>query len=88
MTRKGTLHKTEEGWVVKIPKYPVRSKVFDTRDVLLTPADQRVLTQTISSFEGLDVHVELIDEFTHPQYYENVGWGDGAELAKIIDTNI
>jgi len=34
--------------------------------------------------EGRGVTFEIVDEFTHPQLFENVGWGDGANQARII----
>jgi hypothetical protein len=30
------------------------------------------------------VEFEIIDEFTHPQLFEHVGWGDGITCAKIF----
>ncbi len=32
---------------------------------------------------GDTVEFELIDEFTHPQLFTHVGWGDGITCAKI-----
>lgn len=32
---------------------------------------------------GDEIDVEIIDEFTHPQYYQGVGWGDGERMAKL-----
>lgn len=32
---------------------------------------------------GDEVDVEIIDEFTHPEFYHNVGWGDGERMAKL-----
>lgn len=87
MTRTGKLHKNESGWVVRYPKYPTSKKIFGWREVPLVPGDQNKIAQLVSSTElseGLEVKFELIDEFSHPQYYENVGWGDGIELAKLV----
>jgi len=34
--------------------------------------------------EGKEINFEIVTEFTHPHLYENVGWGDGIDYAKII----
>jgi hypothetical protein len=85
MTRKGTLRKKDSKWIVRFPKYPESNKFFDWKEVPLCSEDQLKVTSNSESIEGKTVHFELIDEFTHPQYYENVSWGDGTELAKIVE---
>lgn len=82
----GTLHKNEKEWIVKFPKHPSSSKVFEWKNAPLIPSDQDRIICSPESMEGREVEFELVDEFTHPQYYQNVGWGDGIKMAKI--TNI
>jgi hypothetical protein len=36
---------------------------------------------------GDSVEFEIIDEFTHPQLFEHVGWGEGITCAKINFTD-
>ena len=32
---------------------------------------------------GSDVEFDIIDEFTNPELYEGIGWGDGQEYAIV-----
>lgn len=87
MTRTGKLQMGEAGWSVRYPKHPTSEKIFEWKEVPLVPEDQEKINQMTSSpnpISGVEVEFELIDEFSHPQYYENVGWGDGVELAKLV----
>jgi hypothetical protein len=34
---------------------------------------------------GQHVQFIMVDEFTHPELFYNVGWGDGVTCAKIIN---
>jgi hypothetical protein len=43
-----------------------------------------IYNQTQDYMIGDEVEFEIIDEFTHPQYYLNVGWGDGIKMAKLL----
>ena len=36
-----------------------------------------------SILPGDTVEFEIIDEFTNPEFFEHVGWGDGVTCAKI-----
>ena len=33
---------------------------------------------------GQQVHFIIVDEFTHPELFGHVGWGDGITCGKII----
>lgn len=83
MIREGILHKTENDWIIRYSKYPTSNKIFEWKEVSLIPEDRDWVANSPGPMEGLAVEFELIDEFTNPQYYENVGWGDGVELAKL-----
>jgi hypothetical protein len=39
--------------------------------------------KTYAILPGDSVEFELIDEFTHPEFFEHVGWGDGVTCAKL-----
>lgn len=45
--------------------------------------DVKKLNQTI--FEGDEVEYIIIDEFTHPNLFDEVGWGLGDKCFKIIN---
>ena len=35
--------------------------------------------------EGMNVKFIIIDEFLNPEMFENIGWGEGANMAFILD---
>jgi len=84
---KGILSKTNRGWVVKIlvkENNDSRVRVIDQYPV--SPEDLKTIKQYGDysvDWDGKEVEYEIIDEFTHPQYYESVGWGDGVKYAKL-----
>jgi hypothetical protein len=48
------------------------------------PEDTKELNRKTSLHrDGDEVYFELIDEFTHPELYMDVGWGDGTIYAKL-----
>jgi hypothetical protein len=78
---KGILSKSNRGWVVKetIGEGP------EARLIKTFPLHQSDIDKLEPSVLGEygEVEFEIIDEFTHPQYYESVGWGDGVKYAKL-----
>jgi hypothetical protein len=73
----GTLLKTESGWHVKRIEegewetyYPIYSN-----NIRQTHKDLLVL--------GKKVVFEIIDEFTHPQLFEDVAWGESKKHAYL-----
>ena len=35
--------------------------------------------------EGMNVKFIIIDEFLNPEMFENIGWGEGANMAFILE---
>ena len=79
----GTLHQTEKEWVVRHQTHPMSTNVFEWQETPLVSKDQDRITSSPEPMEGVKVKFKQIDEFTDPEYYENVGWGDGIKLAKL-----
>jgi hypothetical protein len=80
---KGTLHKTEQGWVVEYAKHS---------ELPLHPDDIRQIEEAAKVFDNIEARIaayssvefEIIDEFTHPELFTNVGWGDSIKYAKLM----
>ncbi len=80
---KGTLHKTEQGWVVEYAKHS---------ELPLHPDDVKQIEEDAKVFDNIEARIaacssvefEIIDEFTHPELFTNVGWGDSITYAKLI----
>lgn len=73
----GTLLKMRNGWYVKRIEegewetyYPIHSNSIEQ-----THKDSLVLNN--------EVVFEIIDEFTHPQLFENVAWGESKKYAYL-----
>jgi hypothetical protein len=78
---KGILEKTRRGWVVKqIISEGFEARLIKTFPLYKSDADQ--LEINVFGEHG-EVEFEIIDEFTHPEYYHGVGWGDGIKMAKL-----
>lgn len=68
---------TEVEWYERvIPLHPDDQKEFSEMEIVFDNLESRATNQPVT--------IELIDEFTHPHMFENVGWGDGSTCAKII----
>jgi hypothetical protein len=85
---KGTLHKTEQGWTVRYLDYKKAHDIMYCGESLpLHPDDldsEIVRWAENGSLENKEVEFEITDEFTHPELYRGVGWGDGIKYAKLI----
>lgn len=79
---KGILKETKEGWVVW---YVVTiNETTSIKETLpLYP-----ITPSFNLFFGKEVEFEITDEFTHPELYRGVGWGDGIKYAKLINFDL
>ena len=71
---KGIVIQTKSKWVVE---YETGSVPFR----LSIPLHQNDITLVES---GDHVQFMIVDEFTHPELFSHVGWGDGITCAKII----
>lgn len=78
---KGTLKKVDDQWIVEYPKYPTSGKVYETASLPLYYDDA---IYCFPSDIGDEVNFEIVDEFTHPQLFESISWGDGPPCAKLI----
>lgn len=75
---KGTLLKTENGWIVE---HWVQLKVFEYP---LHPDFTIYLNEPeFDNLSGKEVEFELIDEFTEPSLYEGVPIFEGKPYAKL-----
>ena len=64
-------HKTE------LPLHPNDVKFLEDCNLVFDNTEARVAVNS-------DVEFEIVDEFTHPELYTIVGWGDGIKYAKLI----
>jgi hypothetical protein len=86
---KGTLYKTKQGWVVSRCVGDGVAEVWEER-LPLHPDDESLWMfaelneEWKDKLDGKEVDFEIVDEFTHPELYTNVGWGDGIKYAKLI----
>jgi hypothetical protein len=46
----------------------------------LHPYDQKTFSYNKQS---PNIEFDIVDEFTHPNLFHNIGWGDGLKCAKI-----
>ena len=84
---KGTLHKTDNGWVLRYAT-PYEYKTPTIASIAIRPDDldsEIVRWAENGSLENKEVEFEITDEFTHPELYRGVGWGDGIKYAKLIE---
>lgn len=85
---KGFLKKENDKWIVKqyADKGPAyREFPLHPRDVYEIESDARIFDNIEARVAAYpDVEFEIVDEFTHPELYLNVGWGDGIKFAKLI----
>jgi len=86
---KGTLHKLSKGWTVWYNEDHIGGNVSFVDDLPLHPDDVRQIEECLFDSPGVvyhsqEVEFEMVDEFTHPELYTNVGWGDGIKYAKLI----
>lgn len=79
---KGILKETKEGWKVW---YVV---MVDEADSTYETVPLYPNTPSINLFFGKEVEFEITDEFTHPELYRGVGWGDGIKYAKLINVDL
>lgn len=82
---KGTLTKINDNWVVEYPKH-ASNKIYETATLPLHPEDVKTCNDYGDYYVdwiGKEVKFEIVDEFTDPELYKNVGWGDGIKYAKL-----
>ena len=80
-TMTGKLNVVDGNWVVQYPKHPTSNKIYEDVTLLLHPDDAMYC---FPSDIGKEILFETIDEFTHPELFRGVGWGDGTEMAKLV----
>jgi hypothetical protein len=83
---KGTLHKLSKGWTVWYNEDHIGGNVSFVDDLPLHPDDIKMVESVDTSKLTREVEFEIVDEFTHPELYTNVGWGDGIKYAKLIQS--
>lgn len=77
---KGIAIKQDDKWIVKYPKHPTSNKIFETLSIEFHPTDQEV----IESMTDKVVNFKIVDEFTNPELFKNISWGDSQKMAKLI----
>lgn len=91
---KGKLIYDQDGWWVQHTATSPDGTEYFQADTMLHPDDVKFLEDCNLVFDNLesriavnsDVEFEIVDEFTHPELYTNVGWGDGIKYAKLIQS--
>lgn len=76
----GKLHKIDNDWVIKY-NIKLGEHVMQNKTIPLYPEDA---LYCLDSDDGLSFDFEIIDEFTHPEKYENVSLFNGITYAKLI----
>jgi hypothetical protein len=71
----GTVVNTKGNWVVE----------YETGAVPLRISLPLHVDDIAQVESGQQVQFIIVDEFTHPELFYNVGWGDGTTCAKIIN---
>lgn len=82
----GKLNIVDANWVVEYPKHPTSSKIYETATLPLHPDDASICirySDYSTDWIGKNVEFEIVDEFTHPELFRGIGWGDGAQFAKL-----
>jgi hypothetical protein len=87
---KGKLIKIEERWMVGTVCYADLWSNY----IPLHPDDVKQIGRDSQVFDNIEARIaaypnvefEIIDEFTHPELFTNVGWGDGIKYAKLIQS--
>ena len=76
----GRLYKLDNEWVIK---YHIKlgENVMESKTIPLHPED---VVYCLDSDDGLSFDFEIIDEFTHPEKYKDVGLFDGTKYAKLL----
>lgn len=90
--QKGTLIKQNSVWCVDYVTRNSCSEVeWHTRTIPLHPEDQKIFKHDELMFDNLEgraigqeVLFELVDEFTHPDLFKDIAWGEGTLCAKIF----
>jgi hypothetical protein len=84
---KGTLHKLSKGWTIWYNEDPIGGNISFVDSLPIYPHDldsDIIRWAENGSLENKEVEFEITDEFTHPELYRGVGWGDGIKYAKLI----
>lgn len=82
---KGILKETKEGWFVEC-RIEERTPIGHKSWWETLPLYPDSITDNL--FLGKEVEFEITDEFTHPELYRGVGWGDGIKYAKLINVDL
>jgi hypothetical protein len=59
---KGTLTKINDNWVVKYPKYPPTSKVYDTETLPLHPDNVADIEESAQIFDNIEARIAAENE--------------------------
>jgi hypothetical protein len=71
--KKGIL--IREGW------WKVKYQTDGIEEILKIFPDSYLLF--LDQDENKEVEFQVVDEFTHPELYKDIGWGDGEKFAKL-----
>lgn len=78
---KGALHKRKDGkWYITytllVPSFGMYNNFLP-----LHPDDIPQAEKMSEVYNRVDF--DIVNEFTHPEFYQGVGWGDGIQYAKL-----
>lgn len=76
---KGTLFKNKNNWEVFYEVADLQQGIVWEKQLPLHPKFE---SDNLKNDDEIDF--EITDEFTHPELYEHIGWGDGISYAKPI----
>lgn len=87
----GKLNKVDGNWVVEYPKHPTSHKIYETATLQLHPDDVDMIKNYELVFDNIEARINaqpeveflIVDEFTQPELFRGIGWGDGIKYAKL-----
>lgn len=71
----------EKGTIIKDDWWSVEYTNNGVKEILKIYNDDLLLF--LDEDHGKEVEFEIIDEFTNPDLFKSVGWGDGQRFAKL-----
>jgi hypothetical protein len=71
----------EKGKIIKDDWWSVEYINNGVKEILKIYNDDLVLF--LDEDHGKEVEFEIVEEFSHPELFSKIGWGDGQRLAKL-----
>jgi hypothetical protein len=61
---------------------------FDEKELKVHPVDSAVLDTFAAHLCETEIEFEIVDEFSHPEFYEGVSLYQGEVYAKLVDNDL